>query len=307
MKKDDLKSLSKLMCHELLENIDTQKKLNKEQIVTYLQDALMTLQNIDEDDINSIKQAKLAFSNAYKEIANKTLSSYKHTNNKFEQLTQMHEQTVQNYENQLIDMPSIKEKFDEIQNHMTQEVERANKTIAELHTQIQELEETSNLDSLTKTFNRRALDTYLQKVCEKKELKHELHILLLDIDDFKHVNDTYGHIAGDKVLIFISNLLRKTLRDGDKVFRYGGEEFLIVLNRIDEKTCQKIAKRIVKLIGSNKLFYHGKSLQVTISMGATKYYSGDTPETLIARADKALYKSKKNGKNQMNMEIKNGI
>ena len=307
MTKADLKSLSTQMCHDLLENINTQDKPDKEQIVTYLQEAAMTLHNINEKDIDSVEQAKLVFSNAYKEIANKTLASYEDTNKKFETLTQLHEETVQNYENQLIDMPSIKEKFDEIQNHMTQEVERANKTIAELHTQIQELEETSNLDSLTKTFNRRALDTYLQKVCEKKELQHELHILLLDIDDFKHVNDTYGHIAGDKVLIFISNLLRKTLRDGDKVFRYGGEEFLIVLNRIDEKTCQKIAKRIVKLIGSNKLFYNGKSLQVTISMGATKYYSGDTPETLIARADKALYKSKKNGKNQMNMEIKDGI
>ncbi len=307
MTKSDLKSLVTQMYHELLENIDTQQEPNKEQVITYLQDVVMTIQNINDGDIDSVEHAKLAFSNAYKEIANKTLSSYKNTNNKFEKLTQIQEKTVQNCEDQLIDMPAIKEKLDEIQDHMSEEVQRANKVISELAAQVKELEESSNLDSLTKIFNRRALDGYLQKLCAKKELQHKLHILLLDIDDFKHINDKYGHIAGDKVLIFVARLLRKTLRDGDKVFRYGGEEFLIVLNRINKETCQKIAKRILTLVSSNQLFYQGKSLKVTMSLGATMYYPGDTPETIIGRADKALYKSKKNGKNQMHMEGKNGV
>ncbi|UCN01216.1 GGDEF domain-containing protein [Sulfurimonas sp. SWIR-19] len=307
MTKSDLKSLVTQMYHELLENIDTQQEPNKEQVITYLQDAVMTIQNINDGDIDSVEHAKLAFTNTYKEIANKTLLSYQHTNNKFAKLTQIHEETIHSYENQLIDMPSIKEKFDEIQNHMAKEVQRANQVISELSTQVKELEESSNLDSLTKIFNRRALDAYLQKLCAKKELEYELHILLLDIDDFKHINDKYGHVAGDKILIFVARLLRKTLRDGDKVFRYGGEEFLIILNRIDAKTCQKIAKRILTLISSNQLFYQGKSLKVTMSLGATMYYPGDTAETLINRADKALYKSKQNGKNQMHMEVKNGI
>ncbi|ADN09445.1 GGDEF domain-containing protein [Sulfurimonas autotrophica] len=307
MKKDDLKSLVTQMYEDLLENIDSQKDPNKEQLVTYLQNAVMTVQNINEDDISSVEHAKLAFSNAYKEIANKTLSSYKNTNNRFEKLTKIHEQTVQSYEHQLIDMPSIKEKFNEIQNHMSQEVQRANQVIAQLSAQVKELESSSNLDALTKIFNRRALDTYLKNLCDKKELKHELHVLLLDIDDFKKINDKYGHIAGDKILIFVANMLRKALRDGDKVFRYGGEEFLIVLNRIDVNTCQEIADRILKLVSSNQLFYKGEPINVTISIGSTLFYPEDTPEALINRADKALYKSKKSGKNQINMELKNGF
>jgi diguanylate cyclase (GGDEF)-like protein len=307
MKKDDLKSLVTQMYQELLDNINSQKEPNKEQVNTYLQDAVMTIQKIDEEDLDSVEHAKLAFSNAYKEIANKTLSSYKNTNNRFEKLTQIHEKTVQSCEDQLIDMPSIKEKFDEIQNHMAQEVKRANEVISQLSTQVKELEESSNLDALTKIFNRRALDSYLKNICNKKELKHELHLLMLDIDDFKQINDKYGHVAGDKILIFVANILRKTLRDGDKVFRYGGEEFVVVLNRIDVTVCQEIASRILKLVSANQLFYKGHPLHVTLSIGATLYYPGDTPETLIDRADKALYKSKRNGKNQMHMELKNGF
>jgi len=307
MNKDDLKSLITQMCQELLNGIDSQEEASKEQVVTYLQDAIISIQNMNDTDFRSVEHARMLFSDSYKKIVDRALSSYKNTNNQFEKLTKIHENTVQSCEHKLIDMPSIKEKFDEIQNHMSQEVERANQIICELSAQVKDLENLSNIDALTKIFNRRALDAYLKDVCDRKELKHELHVLLLDIDDFKTINDKYGHIVGDKILIFIANILRKTLRDGDKVFRYGGEEFLIVLNRIDEQACQKIAKRILKLISSNQLFYQGRSLQVTMSLGATKYYPGDTPETLVDRADKALYKSKNNGKNQMNMETKDGI
>jgi diguanylate cyclase (GGDEF)-like protein len=129
---------------------------------------------------------------------------------------------------------------------------------------------------------------------------------MLDIDDFKKINDTYGHIVGDKVLIFIANLLRKTLRDGDKVFRYGGEEFVVILNRVTKEKCEEIAKRLLHVISTNKLLYKGDSVKVTISIGATNYIDGDTPDKLLARADKALYNSKKRGKNQLNMELTNG-
>ena len=78
-----------------------------------------------------------------------------------------------------------------------------------------------------------------------------------------------------------------------------------MLNRITEDTCREIANRILKLIRSNQLIYKGESLNVTMSIGATKYYAGDTPDALIHRADTALYKSKKSGKNQMNSELKN--
>jgi diguanylate cyclase (GGDEF)-like protein len=126
---------------------------------------------------------------------------------------------------------------------------------------------------------------------------------MIDIDDFKVVNDTYGHVAGDKILIYLTHLLRKTLRDGDKIFRYGGEEFVVILNRISSDVCLDITNRLLELIRSNQLLYKGDSINITISVGTTQYHKGDTQDSLLERADKALYRSKTNGKNQMNREI----
>jgi len=305
MKKDDLKSLVTQMYKELLENINSQDKVNKEQVIDYLEDAICTLKKIDIET-DSIEHAKLAFTNSYKEIAKKSISSYKETNGKFEKLGKLHKSTLDEVKNNLIDIPAITNRFDEIQAHMTEEVQKANDIITQLNQQIKNLEEDSNLDGLTKVFNRRALDKYLESITKKGQLQHELHLLILDVDDFKSINDNYGHVVGDKVLIFIANLLRKTLRDGDKVFRYGGEEFVIILNRITAKKCEEIAHRILHNISTNALFYKGNSVNVTLSIGATKYMDGDDPESLVNRADRALYTSKGKGKNQMNVELKNG-
>ena len=299
MKKEDLKSLVTEMYENLLERIDDEENATKEQVVDYLKDAVNVVSSINDSELDSISHAKSAFNNAYKEIAKQSISSYKETNEKFEKLTQMQEEVIKDH----IDLSSITNKFDEIQTHMTEEVQKANKVISQLSKQVKSLEETSNLDSLTKIFNRRALTSYLDNVCSKKEISYELHLLVLDIDDFKIINDEHGHLAGDKILIFIANILRKTLRDGDKVFRYGGEEFIIILNRIDEAHCKKITQRLLKLVSDNKLIYKGVSLNVTMSIGVTKLKNNDTPDTLISRADKALYKAKKNGKNQMNVGI----
>lgn len=311
MKNANLKSLLAEMYENLLEQIDAQENTSKEQVLNYLQEAAHVITNIDESSLDATTHAKHIFTNAYKQIAQDGLSSYKETNARFKELSNMQEETIQKSkvasQNAQIHLPSITEKFNEIQVHMTDEVRRANSIISSLTQKVAELEKTSNIDSLTQVFNRRALTTYLKDICSKKDIPYELHLLVLDLDDFKDINDKYGHVAGDKILIFISNILRKTLRDGDKVFRYGGEEFIIVLNRIDREHCKKIADRILKLVSSNNLIYNGESLHVTLSIGATKYIKSDTPDTLIARADRALYKAKKNGKNQMYVDVNNGI
>ena len=306
MQKADLKSLVTQVYEELLANIDSSETVSKEQVISYLKNAARTIGTMENDAIDSSEHTKEIFKNTYKEIAQKSLKSYENTSGKFEKLSQMQKETLNECKDVHIDYPSIKKKFDEIQEHMSLEVQKANSVITKLTKQVQELEESSNLDSLTKVFNRRALTSYLTTICAKGDIQNNLYLLMLDIDDFKLINDTHGHIAGDKILIFIANMLRKTLRDGDKVFRYGGEEFIITLNRIDESLCRDIGERILSLISSNRLIYKGTSLNVTMSIGSTCYYPGDVPDKIIARADKALYKSKHSGKNQMNMELFNG-
>jgi len=307
MEKDNLKSLVTQIYQNLLENIDKQENASKEQVMNYLQDSVEIISKIDDNEVNSVEHAKLALDNSYKDIANNSISSYKHTNEKFKKITQMHEKTINSCSDTKIDVPSIMEKFNDIQEHMMSEVQKANNVISKLSSQVKILETDSNLDSLTKVYNRRALTTHLSSVCKNMNKNYELHLLILDIDDFKMINDKHGHIAGDKILIFIANILKKTIRDGDKVFRYGGEEFVILLNRITQKDCQSITLRLLELVRKSKLIYKGESINVTMSIGSTSQIKSDTPDTIIARADKALYRAKNNGKDQMQSEINNGI
>ena len=299
MKNNDLKSIVTQMYDNLIDLIDHEKDANKDQVVNYLKDAIETINVINDNDLSSIEHAKEAFTNAYKEIADKSLSSYQNTNGRFKELTELHAETMNECLDQHIDLSSITEKFNDIQTHMSDEVFKANQMITQLTKQVKSLEESSNIDALTKVFNRRALISHLSKICSADGINYELHFLILDIDDFKNVNDEHGHIAGDKILIYIANILKKTLRDGDKIFRYGGEEFVIILNRINEATCIKITNRLLELIRSNQLIYKGKNINVTASVGTTKYRKEDNPDSLIARAGKALYRAKHGGKNKM--------
>ncbi|WP_324170715.1 GGDEF domain-containing protein [Sulfurimonas sp.] len=299
MQKNELISVSNEMCKKLLSIIDQEEVATKEKVADYLFESAQIIMNIKEEEVSEKGFAKTLFLDAYKEIATQSLSSYASSNVKIQELTKLHEETLSKCQAQHIDLPALTSKFDEIQTLMSYEVQKANEIITELTSKVKQLEEKSNLDSLTKIYNRRALSTYLNKICSNKELPYNFHLLMLDIDDFKVINDKYGHIAGDKVLIFVSNILKKTLREGDKVFRYGGEEFIIVLNRIDDKHCKLITNRLLELIRNNKLIYKNDNLSITMSAGVTNFIRGDTPNSLIARADKALYQAKKNGKNQM--------
>ncbi len=307
MQNDDLQSLVNSICENLHEQIDLHKDTSKEQVVDYLRESANIVSSIKHHDINSINNAKLVFSDAYKDIAKQSLLSYENTNDTFEKLALMHEKTLNECIEQQIDLPAIAEKFNEIQTHMLEEIKTANEIILQLTEQVKTLEVKSNIDSLTKVFNRRALTTYLDDICSKQTPPRDFHLLIVDIDDFKQINDKYGHIAGDKILIFLANIIRKTLRDGDKIFRYGGEEFVIILNRLDIHSCKIIIQRLLNIVSENKLIYKNESLSVTMSAGTTILVKGDTPDSLIARADKALYRAKKNGKNQIFTENINGI
>ena len=301
MKKDELKETVLSILQFLDENIDAKEPLSLQEAIGHLKESdklFDSIQNKEQTLVETLEKLK----EKYRNIAVESIHSYQKTNEHFEKIAQKHQEHIDAMANNHIDLGSLQEKFVDIQEHMFKEVNKANEEIQRLNKKVKMLEEESNVDPLTKAFNRRALERYLQKVCQKENLKHELHVLVLDIDDFKQINDKYGHIAGDKILIFISHILRQMLRDGDKVFRYGGEEFVVILNRIETKECVTIAKRILKQISTNNLIYKGDTIKVTVSVGSTQYQNSDTPETLIYRADQALYRAKANGKNRLEVQ-----
>lgn len=158
------------------------------------------------------------------------------------------------------------------------------------------LSEMSCTDGLTKIGNHRAIIEYLQEAILSTEItKAPLSITILDIDDFKKVNDTKGHVIGDQVLLDIGTIIKKSIRDIDFAGRYGGEEFMVIFSSTDLETATKITEHIRRSIADNH-FIDG--LKVTIS-GGVKQYMGENLMDFIHEVDKNMYEAKKNGKNQI--------
>lgn len=240
----------------------------------------------------------------YKELARRSIDSYAASNTKIGEITEMHAELIdESVTSSLIDFGKISEKFSAIQDHLSDEVTRANDVIHTLLEQVKTLEMKTSLDPLTKAYNRYALQEHLKTVLEKEKLDFDIFALMIDVDDFKLINDRFGHIAGDKVLIFITKLFKKALRDGDRVYRFGGEEFIILLNRTDSAGAQLVAERLLNLCRNNKPLFQNQQIPVTLSIGFTKIIEGDTIDSIINRSDIALYRAKKNGKDRIEMEF----
>lgn len=164
-------------------------------------------------------------------------------------------------------------------------------------------------DPLTKLYNRRAIVEYAEKEVERsKRYNHPFSIILLDIDDFKGINDTYGHTVGDIVLKMIGDIIKEETRDIDRVGRYGGEEFIILLPETKLENAGKLAERIKNRISETVFDVGDYSITVTISAGISGLRThGDTFEEMLQAADLALYQAKRRGKNQVVMLDKEEI
>ena len=164
------------------------------------------------------------------------------------------------------------------------------------------LEELANQDPLTTLHNRRALFNIGEKFLNiaKRDKKH-LSVILFDLDNFKSINDTYGHKIGDNVIIEFSNIL-KELRDSDLAARYGGEEFVLLLSNTKEDEAYNMAVKIKNIVEEKNIFIQEyKPLNFTVSGGVSsyKFNSEESLDDIIIRADKALYLSKNNGRNKI--------
>ncbi|MDD3106247.1 MAG: sensor domain-containing diguanylate cyclase [Bacilli bacterium] len=165
----------------------------------------------------------------------------------------------------------------------------------ELETKNKILDEMSMLDGLTKINNHRSLYNHLHvKIKEIQATKNPLSIALLDIDDFKKINDTKGHIYGDQVLVDIAKIMKQNIRETDVAGRYGGEEFMIIFSNTSLQVAENIAERIRKAIME---FAFIGEVHVTISVGVKQYSVGKELVAFIDEADKNLYEAKTKGKN----------
>lgn len=163
------------------------------------------------------------------------------------------------------------------------------------------LEKLAITDGLTKLYNLRHFYNQLEIEIDRcNRYGHSLALLLLDIDHFKVYNDTYGHLEGDKVLVRLGQIINSCLRTMDSAYRYGGEEFTIILPETSGGEANNVATRLKTAVELECFLPEpGKIYTITISIGATEYDNDEEVSEFILRADKAMYKSKATGRNKI--------
>jgi diguanylate cyclase (GGDEF)-like protein len=182
--------------------------------------------------------------------------------------------------------------------------------VKQSHQMLKELEEMRAValkDGLTKVFNRRAYDEQLLlTILNFKDEKLEtFSLIIFDIDNFRDVNNNYGHQAGDRILVAVAEIVSNTLRSNDFVFRYGGDEFVILLPDANLQSAAMVAEKLRSAVDSVQFhLYKDKPdyIKISISVGVSEVRHNDTSATILSRADKALYVSKNKGRNKVTVE-----
>ncbi len=165
---------------------------------------------------------------------------------------------------------------------------------------LQEMERLALFDQLTQLPNRRYIDTFVDnQLRDFQSLGIPFGVLMLDLDFFKDINDTYGHSAGDAVLKMVASTFQSAMRKNDFIGRWGGEEFVAVLRGVTHLELRMIAEKVCRIVAQSGLTRGKDCLRVTVSIGATMAQTTDNGYTLIQRADKALYTSKHEGRNRV--------
>ena len=178
-------------------------------------------------------------------------------------------------------------------------------SLENLDTRNREIQDLVITDKLTGLYNRNYLTTVLDdEILRFERGNNPLTVMMIDLDDFKSVNDTYGHTYGDKVLSSFGIMLHKNLHKYDRSFRYGGEEFVVVLPDTDATMAWIVAERIKKIFEKEPFVFDTKdgtrkTVSLTLSIGLAGYKRGMSPGALMEQADEAMYKAKSEGKNKV--------
>ncbi len=159
------------------------------------------------------------------------------------------------------------------------------------------------LDPLTGARNRRAFDESMaHEVALAERNATPLSLVIIDIDHFKSINDNYGHATGDLALQALVECVNATLRDADLLYRFGGEEFVLLLNNTDQEGAWRLAERLRRNLERREFHWGEQSLKMTASFGVSTHIRGEGSATLFERADSALYRAKENGRNRVEGE-----
>lgn len=190
-------------------------------------------------------------------------------------------------------MDDVRERLGEDPAALRAEIARLRATVARLERQVGELDRLAHHDPLVPLPNRRGFERQLAGLIDRAERYGDGGALLfIDVDNLKVVNDSFGHEAGDAALIHVAELLVGGIRQSDAVARFGGDEFAVLLERVDLPQATETANRLTDLIAGSSFSFDGQDIPLSAAIGIAEICAGDTPEMLIARADRAMYEQK---------------
>ena len=188
-------------------------------------------------------------------------------------------------------------------NKLQGELQAATAQLSEIRNDFDRVHRESQIDPLTEVGNRKFFDREIERVIRETREQHTvMSLLMIDIDYFKKFNDTHGHLVGDQVLRLVAHTLVENLKGRDVIARFGGEEFVIVLPQTRLKDAERVANLLRINLASKQIKKRGTNETlgaVTISVGATEYIFGEEVNSMIARADAALYQAKQTGRNKV--------
>jgi len=181
---------------------------------------------------------------------------------------------------------------------MRARIENLERESSELQSRLASEQQGARLDPLTGVANRKSFDErFAQEVARKPRAEQPVAMLLWDVDNFKFINDSYGHRAGDRVLQSVAACFMAAVRGGDFVARIGGEEFVVLLSGPKLADAMQIANQVRSAVEALRFHFRGTPVRVTVSCGVTELQQHDTAEAAFDRADSALYRAKSGGKN----------
>lgn len=234
----------------------------------------------------------------YLDIAKRSVMSFTESHADIASVAQEQQEYIDSPANSLENYIAFSAGLSTLNKNLSDELDKAQSKINELTIDLQEALSSLTIDPLTKVANRKGFMEDLESAIEAGQNKKlSMVLIMIDVDNFRYINEEHGHLAGDKILYFLAQTVKSMIRSVDKVYRYGGEEFAVVLSRCDETQAFAMADKIRAKIEQSNLLYSGKSVFVTISVGVTIHQMGDTFDTLLGRADKALFCAKKSNKN----------
>ena len=304
-KKDISRLSEKFTSEKKVKKIQSQFEKKKKGIDAFInlqKKYLLDRENEFKDIIEILTKAMVTLDTENQEYNQKILKQ----GEKIEEITLLDD--IKKLKRALIqEIEQIRETVKEKQSHDNTKLGILSKQVSNLSVELEKARTESLTDGMTGIYNRKAFDRHIHGLVEKNTVsKAPFSLLMLDIDDFKKINDVYGHQTGDRVILAIINKCRQSIRGEDFFARYGGEEFVIILPGASLKNAIKRAQYICKSISLTRYYLDdvagSPTLSVTVSIGVSSLQKADTIASVTQRADQALYAAKHNGKNRVYSE-----